>query len=226
MLRDINIPGAQPLRGSAAHAFAASSHRIAVARTGRELKCMHPLCNNFGSIAAIAAVLRQSPEAEVIQLTLPRDGAQTRHTSTAHHAKFGARLRYDTTRKLRCISFINSRRMPTQRITRCSKSLVPTTSFRSCDGQFLRDANIFVVTGICGHTKFHTRECHVRGSKILRDLLRVARRSSRERRDYLNALAFATVAISPVLGGRLAGCPPRGSSHARRKGRYPRVRYL
>jgi hypothetical protein len=41
---------------------------------------MHPLCNNFGSIAAIAAALRQSPEAAVIQLT-PRDGAQTRHTS-------------------------------------------------------------------------------------------------------------------------------------------------
>src|SRR5882757_7349785 len=163
---------------------------------------MHPLCNNFGSIAAIAAVLRKSPEAEVIQLTLPRDGAQTRYTSTAHDAKFGARLRYDTTRKLRCISFIISRRMPTQRITRCSKSLVPTTSFRSREGQFLRDANIFVVTRICGHTKFRTRECLMRGSKILRDLLRVARRSSRERRDYLNALVFATVAISPVLGGR------------------------
>ncbi|MGF6311625.1 hypothetical protein ABIB82_005712 [Bradyrhizobium sp. i1.8.4] len=29
---------------------------------------MHPLRNDFGSIAAIAAILRQSPKAEVIQL--------------------------------------------------------------------------------------------------------------------------------------------------------------
>jgi hypothetical protein len=49
--------------------------------TGRELKCIHPLRNDFGSIAVIAPVLRQSSKA-VIALPLPSASAQARALPT------------------------------------------------------------------------------------------------------------------------------------------------
>ncbi|MEH2578129.1 hypothetical protein V1281_000024 [Nitrobacteraceae bacterium AZCC 2161] len=40
--------------------------------TGRELRCIDPLRNDFGSIAAIAPFLRQSPEAGIYSAAAQR----------------------------------------------------------------------------------------------------------------------------------------------------------
>src|SRR6202171_6707475 len=60
----------RPLCGSVTPAFATSSvDKIAFARDWARMECIHPLRDDFGSIAVIAPVLLQSPKKpEVIQL--------------------------------------------------------------------------------------------------------------------------------------------------------------
>src|SRR4030088_3160117 len=65
VLRDIEIPATQP---ALRQRYSCLRNRrllteLRLRKTGRQRKCMPPLGNDFGSIAVIAAVLRQSPDA-------------------------------------------------------------------------------------------------------------------------------------------------------------------
>src|SRR6202790_4123352 len=83
-LRGIEIPATRPLCGSVTPAFATSSvDKIAFARDRARMECIHPLRDDFGSIAVIAPVLLQSPKKpEVIQLPLPSAAEQARALPT------------------------------------------------------------------------------------------------------------------------------------------------
>jgi hypothetical protein len=59
-LRDVEIPATRPLCGSVTLSHRRPLTELRLRETGRESKCMHPLRNDFGSIAVIAATLLQS----------------------------------------------------------------------------------------------------------------------------------------------------------------------
>jgi hypothetical protein len=54
--------------------------------TGRELKCIHSLRNDFGSIAVIAPVLRQSAEAGSYSVAAPPGGRRSKGRRMAMRA--------------------------------------------------------------------------------------------------------------------------------------------